>query len=141
MQDGAMQLSNPDVLRESIRNVRQSPSTGMVARQRERSVLLDAYSLLYGQRTTGSTGAQFIDFHRTVLRSICAFRQRTVARLRWLAGLQSPDKVLEAFTAAAEPLYSDLPHDYDDLRLFRRYFRTRLQEVINWVDYCKALKS
>jgi len=141
MQDGAVQQANPDVLRESVRNVRKSSSTGKLWMLDNESGLLDGYSLLYGQQTTSSTRAQFIGFHRTMLHSICVFRRRTVSRVRWLADLESPDKLLEASAANTDPLYSRLPHDNDALRLFRRYFRTRLREVIDWVDYCKSVKS
>lgn len=136
MQDGAAQESNPDIMRQSVRNLRCQWPSGKLWLIDNESGLLDAYMLLYGPNA-GSSGTQFLQFHRRVLQSTCLFRRRTVRRLLWLLEQSSPSHHLESVAADSDPLYHRLKPTAE-LELFRQYFRIRLNEVIQWINKCQS---
>lgn len=136
MQDGAEREMKPSIMSESIRNLRQIRGNGKFILIDNESGLFDGYELMYHG---AQTGLQFLGFHRRLLRSTCVFRRRTVARIRWLAAKQHPDRVLEEYANFREPLYRKLK-ETPETGLFRTYFRVRLKEVVDWIDYCESLR-
>jgi len=137
MQDGAEREKKPSIMSESIRNLRQIDGNGKLILIDNESGLVDGYELMYHG---AQSGLQFLGFHRRILRSTCVFRRRTVARIRWLAAKQHPERELEEYVNAREPLYRKLK-ETPEVGLFRTFFGVRLKEVVDWIDYCDSLRD
>ena len=135
MQDGVRLESNPDILRQSVRNLRRQWDTGKMWLIDNESGLLDAYMLLYGPSNTGSL---FHEFHRRMLQSICIFRRQTVDRIQWLSEKSSPSHVLESLATDSNFSYLKIGLTAE-LDLFHRFFHIRLKEIIDWIRKCQEM--
>jgi hypothetical protein len=135
MQDGADQNKNPKVMHEKIRNLRRSPETGSLWLFDNESGLFDGYELMYPHKPR-YWSTKFIDFHKTMLQSICIFRKSTVDNIRRLTASNSPQETLISFAAQHEPLLHKLRNMHYH-RQFMTYFHERLYDVSDWIDSCK----
>ncbi|XP_064635848.1 uncharacterized protein LOC135493028 [Lineus longissimus] len=135
MQDGADQNKNPKVMHEKIRNLRRSPETSSLWLFDNESGLFDGYELMYPHKPRPSA-KKFIDFHKTMLQSICIFRKSTMDNIRRLTTSNSPQETLISFAAQHEPMLHRLRNIHYH-RQFMTYFNERLYEVSDWIESCR----
>lgn len=138
MQDGADHENRSSVMHENIRNLRQVWQSGKLWLIDNESGLRDAYELMFRGH---DIGRKFIHFHEQMLKTLCIFRRRTVARIEALAEESAPHDILEMYAAAQEPMYSKMQWSKVGYDLFRVHFHERLKGVIKWVEKCRQLWS
>ena len=135
MQDGADREHKQSILAESVRNLRKSGETGKMWFIDNESGLFDAYELLY--KGPGGTGKKFIEYHNSILHTMCIFRENVVNLIEKLSAQNYPHTQLLNFAKSRDPLLGKLP-DTPEHKLFKGYFHTRLKEAVNWINTCRS---
>ncbi|XP_005102027.1 uncharacterized protein LOC101849855 [Aplysia californica] len=133
MQDGAEEQRKPEVIEESIRNLRRSRDSAKLWLIDNESGFLDAYDLMY---TSPHNGHRFFRFHDQMLKTVCVFQRSLVDALRDLHAAESPRKKLEEFATKSDPFLRRIPKS-SVYRTFEEHFDERLNAVIDWVDQCE----
>lgn len=149
LQDGAEMEARPEALKETVPNLALNEATGTLWFLDNESAFLDSYSLMYGpqdhvRQASGSTsrvdGGRFSEYHERALRSMCAFRRKTVERLKVLFNSPEPADLLLQFVQNNEPLFGQLPYTGEDAT-FRLHFRDRIRQAWNWIQQCQQQRS
>ena len=80
---------------------------------------------------------KFYRFHKETLHSMCFFRRETIRRLEAVINSEEdPADFVLKFIRDNEPLYDRLPKPRAYFS-FKKYFKSRLLEVRQWVDACQ----
>ncbi|KAL3842504.1 hypothetical protein ACJMK2_020508 [Sinanodonta woodiana] len=132
MQDAADSQNKPDILQDSIRNLRKTVTTRKLWLIDNESGLLDAYELLYND----PSGERFIKFHDQMLHTMCIFQKGLVESVSRLYHSANPHTMLENFAKFHEPLLDKIPKD-STYSLFMTYFSQRLKNVYSWIKKCE----
>ncbi|RUS89549.1 hypothetical protein EGW08_002667, partial [Elysia chlorotica] len=135
MQDGVERENDPTILEQSIRNLRPSKRGAKLWLIDNESGLLDAYTVLYLQHSVNS---KFIQFHESMLRTMCVFQSSLVRRVERLYQHPAPHRALMRTATHRDALVRKVARD-ESFRLFREKFPQRLANVVRWIQDCREM--